>query len=98
MTRLGHVRVIVGGFALAVVAYGLFLPVGPDWPHPAMLPTLSLAGTAFAPAYGPLTIAATDGGHRHRAGPGGRAAQHRHAARLGDRDPGGDRRLRPGGR
>jgi hypothetical protein len=62
MTRLGHVRVIVGGFALAVVAYGLFLPVGPDWPHPAMLPTLSLAGTAFAPAYGPLTIAATDGG------------------------------------
>jgi predicted MFS family arabinose efflux permease len=61
VTRYGNARVIVGGFALAVVAYGLFLPVGMDWPYLAMFPTLFIAGTAFALAYGPLTIAATDG-------------------------------------
>ncbi len=61
VARFGNARVIVGGFALAVVAYGMFLRVGLDWPYPAMLPTLFLAGTAFALAYGPLTIAATDG-------------------------------------
>lgn len=61
VTRYGNARVIVGGFALAVVAYGLFLPVGMDWPYLAMLPTLFIAGTAFALAYGPLTIAATEG-------------------------------------
>jgi MFS family permease len=61
VARYGNTRVIVGGFALAVVAYALFLPVGPDWPYAAMLPTLFVAGLAFALAYGPLTIAATDG-------------------------------------
>ncbi|MFF2844845.1 MFS transporter [Streptomyces sp. NPDC058001] len=59
--RFGNARVILGGFVLAVVAYGLFLPVGMDWTYMAMLPTLFLAGVAFALAYGPLTIAATDG-------------------------------------
>lgn len=59
--RYGHARVILGGFVLAVIAYGLFLPVGADWSYAAMFPTLIIAGTAFALAYGPLTIAATDG-------------------------------------
>ncbi|GLW45185.1 MFS transporter [Streptomyces sp. NBRC 14336] len=61
VAKWGNARVIVGGFALAVVAYGLFLPVGMDWPYLLMLPTLFVAGAAFALAYGPLTIAATGG-------------------------------------
>ncbi len=61
VARFGNARVIVGGFVLAVVAYGLFLPVGMDWSYAAMFPTLIIAGTAFALAYGPLAIAATDG-------------------------------------
>lgn len=61
VARYGNARVIVGGFLLAVLAYGLFLPVGQDWPYLAMFPTLIIAGMAFALAYGPLTIAATDG-------------------------------------
>ncbi|MGW0652597.1 MFS transporter [Streptomyces umbrinus] len=61
VTRFGHGKVILGGFVLAVAAYGLFLPVGMDWSYAAMFPTLIIAGTAFALAYGPLTIAATDG-------------------------------------
>lgn len=52
---------ILGGFVLGIVAYGLFLPVGMDWTYAAMFPTLLIAGIAFALAYGPLTIAATDG-------------------------------------
>jgi predicted MFS family arabinose efflux permease len=59
--RWGNVRVIFGGFLLAAVAYALFLPLGGDWAYPMMLPTLILTGLAFALAYGPLTIAATDG-------------------------------------
>ncbi|MFF2526466.1 MFS transporter [Streptomyces liangshanensis] len=59
--RFGTVRVILGGFVLATVSYGLFLPVGAHWSYGAMFPTLILTGTAFALAYGPLTIAATDG-------------------------------------
>ncbi|MFC7304026.1 MFS transporter [Streptomyces monticola] len=58
--RYGNGRVIFGGFVLAIVAYGLFLPVGVEWSYAAMFPTLIIAGTAFALAYGPLTIAATD--------------------------------------
>ncbi len=61
VAKWGNARVIVGGFALAVVAYALFLPVGMDWPYLVMLPTLFVSGAAFALAYGPLTIAATDG-------------------------------------
>jgi predicted MFS family arabinose efflux permease len=61
VARFGNARVIVGGFALAVAAYALFLPVGMDWSYAVMFPTLFLAGLAFALAYGPLTIAATDG-------------------------------------
>ncbi|MEU2115176.1 MFS transporter [Streptomyces sp. NPDC016459] len=61
VARYGNVKVILGGFVLAVVSYALFLPVGPDWSYAAMLPTLFLTGLAFALAYGPLTIAGTDG-------------------------------------
>ena len=61
VARFGNARVILGGFVLAVVAYALFLPVGPDWSYAAMFPTLLLTGLAFALAYGPLTIAGTDG-------------------------------------
>ncbi|MEV0319970.1 MFS transporter [Streptomyces sp. NPDC050658] len=61
VARFGNARVILGGFLLAIAAYGLFLPVGMDWTYAAMFPTLVLAGTAFALALGPLMIAATDG-------------------------------------
>ncbi|MFI8073995.1 MFS transporter [Streptomyces sp. NPDC086033] len=60
VNRYGNSRVIFGGFLLAIVAYGLFLPVELDWSYAAMFPSLIIAGTAFALAYGPLTIAATD--------------------------------------
>lgn len=61
VARFGNGRVILGGFVLAILSYALFLPVGPDWSYAAMLPTLLLTGLAFSLAYGPLTIAATDG-------------------------------------
>jgi MFS family permease len=61
VNRFGNSRVIFGGFALAAAAYALFLPVGAEWTYAAMLPTLILLSLAFSLAYGPLTIAATDG-------------------------------------
>ncbi|WP_228447101.1 MFS transporter [Streptomyces paludis] len=61
VNRFGTVRVALGGFLLAIVSYGLFLPIGPDWTYAAMFPTLLLTGVAFALVYGPLAIAATDG-------------------------------------
>lgn len=61
VNRFGNTRVVLGGFAAAIVAYGLFLPVGADWSFGLMAPTLILTGVAFALAYGPLSIAATDG-------------------------------------
>ncbi|MFD0690155.1 MFS transporter [Actinomadura fibrosa] len=59
--RFGNARVLFGGIVLAAVAYALFLPVGMDWTYLAMLPALLLLGLAFSLAYGPLTMAATDG-------------------------------------
>ncbi|GHE24886.1 MFS transporter [Kitasatospora indigofera] len=59
--RFGTARVVLGGFCLAAVSYALFLPVGLDWTYPMMFPTMILTGLAFALAYGPLTIAATEG-------------------------------------
>ncbi|MFC8450644.1 MFS transporter [Kitasatospora sp. NPDC057223] len=59
--RFGNARVILGGLLLAVLAYGLFLPLGADWGYAAMFPSLTVLGLAFSLAYGPLTIAATEG-------------------------------------
>jgi MFS family permease len=61
VNRYGNVRVIFGGLVLAAVAYVLFLPITLDWTYAAMFPTMIVLGLAFALAYGPLTIAATDG-------------------------------------
>ncbi|MEU9855389.1 MFS transporter [Streptomyces sp. NPDC047974] len=61
VARYGNAKVILGGFLAALAAYVLFLPVGPDWSYAAMFPTLLLTGLAFSLAYGPLTIAGTDG-------------------------------------
>ena len=59
--RFGNVRVVLAGMAVGVVAYAAFLPLEADWAYAMMLPALILIGVAFALAYGPLTIAATDG-------------------------------------
>ncbi|WP_245646605.1 MFS transporter [Microtetraspora niveoalba] len=61
VNRFGNTRVLFGGVVLAAVAYALFLPVGMDWTYTAMLPALLLLGLAFSLAYGPLTMAATEG-------------------------------------
>lgn len=68
VNRFGNARVLFGGLVLAVVAYALFLPVGMDWTYTAMLPTMLLLGLAFSLAYGPLTMAATDGIAEHEHG------------------------------
>jgi predicted MFS family arabinose efflux permease len=61
VARFGTGRVILGGLLLAAVAYALFLPLQADWAYASMLPTMVILGLAFALAYGPLTIAATEG-------------------------------------
>ncbi|MEN3535947.1 MFS transporter [Microbispora sp. ZYX-F-249] len=61
VNRFGNTRVLFGGVVLAAVAYALFLPVGMDWTYTAMLPALLLLGLSFSLAYGPLTMAATEG-------------------------------------
>lgn len=61
VARYGNGRLIFGGLLLAALAYGLFLPLGADWPYLLMLPGLILLGLAFALVYGPLTIVATEG-------------------------------------
>ena len=61
VNRFGNRRVLAAGMVLAVLAYLLFLPVGPDWSFWTMLPAFLALGLAFTLAYGPLTIAATDG-------------------------------------
>jgi MFS family permease len=58
--RFGNVRVILAGMLLGVAAYATFLRIGEDWSYAMLLPGLILTGLAFAAAYGPLTIAATD--------------------------------------
>lgn len=60
VARFGNTRVIAAGFAAAIGAYAFFLSVGADTAYAVMLPAMLLLGTAFALAYGPLTIAATD--------------------------------------
>ena len=59
--RFGNQRVLLAGTLLAVAAYAAFLPLQADWPYALMLPTLILIGLGFAFAFGPLTIAATEG-------------------------------------
>lgn len=61
VNRFGNPPVICAGLFLGATAYALFLRVGPDWSYPVMLPSFVVLGLAFALAYGPLTIAATDG-------------------------------------
>jgi MFS family permease len=61
VNRFGNPRVVVAGLVLAALAYLLFLPVGPDWGFLTMLPAFLVLGLAFTLAYGPLTIAGTDG-------------------------------------
>ena len=61
VARFGNGRVLFSGMLTAVAAYALFLRVGPDWTYAAMLPTFVLIGIAFALAYGPLMIMATEG-------------------------------------
>nr|WP_062336479.1 MFS transporter [Herbidospora sakaeratensis] len=59
--KYGTVRVIFAGAVVGAAAYLLFLPTGIDQAALVMLPALLLIGVAFALAYGPYTIAATDG-------------------------------------
>ncbi|WP_459801549.1 MFS transporter [Herbidospora sp. RD11066] len=59
--KYGTTRVIFAGAVTGAVAYLLFLPSGVDRALLVMLPALLLVGVAFALAYGPYTIAATDG-------------------------------------
>lgn len=61
VNRFGNAKVILSGLLLAVLAYALFLPLGADWSYAAMFPGLIILGLAFSLAYGPLTIAATEG-------------------------------------
>jgi hypothetical protein len=67
--RFGVQPVILVGMVAALVAYPLFLGIGADSNYvTAMLPTFVLAGLAFAFAYGPLNIAATNGIEPHEQG------------------------------
>ncbi|MER7251356.1 MFS transporter [Kribbella sp. NPDC000426] len=66
VNRFGNGRVVLGGFVLAALAYTAFLPLGQTFA--AILPAFLLLGLAFALAYGPLTIAATDRVPEHEQG------------------------------
>ena len=59
--RFGLWRVIAAGMAFSALSFLLFLGVEQDWVYLSMLPSLLALGFAFTLAYGPLTIAATDG-------------------------------------
>ncbi|MEW9552684.1 MFS transporter [Nonomuraea sp. NPDC050783] len=61
VNRFGNAKVILAGLLLAVLSYALFLPIAADTVYLAMFPTMIILGVAFALAYGPLTIVATDG-------------------------------------
>jgi len=62
VARFGVARVIAAGLGLAAVAYALFLRIGLDSAYGTVVfPTVVLIGVAFALAYGPLSIAVTNG-------------------------------------
>ncbi|MCP2636587.1 MFS transporter [Microbacterium sp. HD4P20] len=61
VARFGTWPVAIGGLMFAALSFLLFLPVGPDWTYAMMFPSFLALGFAFTFAYGPLTIAATDG-------------------------------------
>jgi predicted dinucleotide-binding enzyme len=67
--RFGVQPVILVGMVAALIAYPLFLSIDANSKYvTAMLPTFVLAGLAFAFAYGPLNIAATNGIEPHEQG------------------------------
>lgn len=59
--RFGLWRVISAGMAFSALSFALFIGVERDWVYLSMLPSFLALGIAFTLAYGPLTIAATDG-------------------------------------
>ena len=59
--RFGNVPLILAGMVLAPPPTPRFLRIGEDWAYTLMLPGLVLVGVAFALAYGPMAIAATEG-------------------------------------
>jgi MFS family permease len=60
--RFGNPKVLVAGFAVALVAYALFLGIPADADYwTAMFPTMVLLGVAFTLVYGTLTIVAVEG-------------------------------------
>jgi EmrB/QacA subfamily drug resistance transporter len=60
--RFGTARVVGTGLVASALGYALFIPVGLSSSYvPSILPTMVLAGLGFALAYGPLTMAATNG-------------------------------------
>ncbi|WP_033442449.1 MFS transporter [Saccharothrix sp. NRRL B-16314] len=60
--RFGNYKVLSAGFAVALVAYALFLGIPADAGYwTGMFPTMVLLGVAFTLVYGPLTIVAVDG-------------------------------------
>lgn len=59
--RFGLWRVIAAGMAFSALSFALFIGVETDWVYLSMLPSFLALGIAFTLAYGPLTIAATDG-------------------------------------
>ena len=59
--RFGLWRVIAAGMTFSALSFALFVGVEEDWVYLSMLPSFLALGIAFTLAYGPLTIAATDG-------------------------------------
>jgi len=59
--RFGVLPVAATGLVSAVGSYLAFAPLRADWGFVDVIPTMVLLGIAFTLAYGPLTIAATDG-------------------------------------
>ncbi|MET7355785.1 MULTISPECIES: MFS transporter [Streptomyces] len=67
--RYGTTRLIVIGFAAMVVAYALFLRIGPHGAYVAViLPTVALIGLGAGLAFPSLNIAATNGVHDEEQG------------------------------